>query len=1459
MNTGTMLTVVMILGTAEIEAKFKQIYNFSSIYPFATTKARYAQSHGPSEIHKMAVTNCSQVLVNRYLKEKCLINNRWYFKCIKSDRFYRVMRETCHETKFSRVCPDDVTFYQACGHSCDREAMRDIQKTRNRGNSQDSVYGPRIAVCGQPICQLSRYIPHFQYGNPYDRERFLELRRTGISNNKETWDLIRCRGFGSCGNEIEGVKVNEYGCHKSQNMYTCVYPQTKSIGRDVVCDGKCDCEYCDDEAKCNNMTVGLFCTDPDYGKMIYIRPKYICDGTPRIYCARGAEKKLCHGEHETCWNAPIATRKRYLTPRSKCSIPDVNYPICMRYKDQMNCTYSTISPLKCDVKGYPTTISEHVICKDLALCDDQLDDECIEAEFHCKIHKHKLCNEVEDCKGGRDEGNFYCKDLAYQKIDCVRRFSYEKTATKIPRQWIMDGVVDCMNMIDEDHSSWVKECGTGTKTYHAFAGENGTDCSLMVQLKCPRTDHRMNLDRVCSVVSDNCDAQVCVAARKEYEVISQVKKRSGNGNKTLFYCLPGLSNLEDHAGKCSHTRLLHQKKVIGIVDSYVKTSELYAKNYIDCRNLFGEYFVYVSCAGHCNYEEACPLKPLDVSDCLNFPKSKLVFSLAEDDTLALAIIKSKRYNKQYFACRNGVCIEFDKVCNLEDDCKDQSDEENCFNNFKCSESGDFIPFSKKCDGVFDCLDYSDECNEECENQINMFDPPSLLIVAWVFGISAILLNIVTLVHGLVEYPKLKKENALINRFFVLMITLGDLLQGIFLVMLSLLYSVEGKFFKESTCRTQFKWTTSKLCTALGVLSTIGSLLSLYSMTILSIIRASTIRTLVVPADGLSRKKKLRLFGAGFTALAIAVVVAIIPEIVMEDYFVQNLNYNNNPLFVGAPNKKKHLKIFEAYYGRIQSGIIHKADMHWVTIRHLVQDMFENGIVSGTNIGFYGENGLCLFSYFVKNDSSYRWFSMTVLLTNLLCVLIIGGCYVMVNIFATRVSGAAAANRTSAAAKMNRKLQRKITIIILTDVLTWLPFIIVCIINFIELVDTSHWYSIFCIFFLPINCIINPIGIYDETIYTASISAVQKVRSICHKLRKWLIEPPEHEEIGMSTAVELGDTAVESRETAVKSGDTAVESRDTAVKSRDKAVESGDTAVESGDTAVELGDTAVESGDTSVESGDTAVESGDTAVKSRDTAVESGDTAVESGDRAVESGDTAVESGDTAVESGDTAVESADTAVESLDTAVKSAYTAVESGDTAVESGDTAVESGDTVVESGDTAVESGDTAVESSDTAVESRDTAVESGDTAVESQDTAVESGDTAVESRDTAVESGDTAVESRDTAVESADTAVESADTAVESRDTAVESAETAVESGDTIVVSGDTAVESGDTAVESAETAVESGGTIVESGDTAVESGDTAVESADTAVESGDTAVESGDTAVESGDTAVESGEV
>jgi hypothetical protein len=71
----------------------------------------------------------------------------------------------------------------------------------------------------------------------------------------------------------------------------------------------------------------------------------------------------------------------------------------------------------------------------------------------------------------------------------------------------------------------------------------------------------------------------------------------------------------------------------------------------------------------------------------------------------------------------------------------------------------------------------------------------------------------------------------------------------------------------------------------------------------------------------------------------------------------------------------------------------------------------------------------------------------------------------------------AGSENRALVNRNRKLQIKVSVIILTDFLCWIPFTIVCFLHFGEVIDATMWYPVFSSIILPINSVINPL-LYD---------------------------------------------------------------------------------------------------------------------------------------------------------------------------------------------------------------------------------------------------------------------------------------------------------------------------------------------------------------------------------------------
>ena len=83
-----------------------------------------------------------------------------------------------------------------------------------------------------------------------------------------------------------------------------------------------------------------------------------------------------------------------------------------------------------------------------------MDMQCVTPTPGCYIHKHQLCDNISDCKGGSDEKSSLCYRVTTQ--DCERKYHFS-TSLMIPVGWIMDGIVDCVNGIDEDVTKW-KSC-----------------------------------------------------------------------------------------------------------------------------------------------------------------------------------------------------------------------------------------------------------------------------------------------------------------------------------------------------------------------------------------------------------------------------------------------------------------------------------------------------------------------------------------------------------------------------------------------------------------------------------------------------------------------------------------------------------------------------------------------------------------------------------------------------------------------------------------------------------------------------------------------------------------------------------------------------------------------------------------------------------------------------------------
>ena len=414
---------------------------------------------------------------------------------------------------------------------------------------------------------------------------------------------------------------------------------------------------------------------------------------------------------------------------------------------------------------------------------------------------------------------------------------------------------------------------------------------------------------------------------------------------------------------------------------------------VSCKYMYSEQYVYLSCSGKC-YDAKCPLTPSPISGntCSNILKRK-TYSISNDGNLVIVQKDKKGFKvKNIFVCGNHNCIPHSKVCNLIDDCDDGTDEDSCHNHFTCNiknnYSKSYIPLSSVCDGKYDCLDSSDEstcCSQMIINGI------ALKISSWLIGILSLLLNGSVQVRNICSIRRTKTSTTLIVKVLIILISFGDWLVGGYLLLLAVVDSYYGNRF----CSEQVQWLLSSYCSTLGVVSTVGSQISLFSMTILSIIRLVKVFQRLSAPGPVNKKSYILVGSICLFVVGSSVAVAVIPLMPrFEDTFANALYFPNINFLRRFAIKMSLKPIIVSYCGRIRLEV---SEFSWEVLRSMIDGMFINdyGGIANINLGFYGNDPVCLFKFFVSLHGAQITYTWSLLATNFVCFGVISVSYVAV--------------------------------------------------------------------------------------------------------------------------------------------------------------------------------------------------------------------------------------------------------------------------------------------------------------------------------------------------------------------------------------------------------------------------------------------------------------------------------
>ena len=343
-------------------------------------------------------------------------------------------------------------------------------------------------------------------------------------------------------------------------------------------------------------------------------------------------------------------------------------------------------------------------------------------------------------------------------------------------------------------------------------------------------------------------------------------------------------------------------------------------------------------------------------------------------------------------------------------------------------------------------------------------------------------NAIAIAVSVTEFPSLTTLNGALNKLLIILIGNSDFLMGVYLITVAYYDTAYG----DSYCKNKFQWLTSGSCFMLGITNTVATQTSLFAMTTLSIFRVASLTSLV-PSPITSKSSKVKLILTPIVLLTMSLLLAAIPLVKpVEDYFVNGLYYHQNPLFTASVNKIKHTSILQAYLGRFPASLL-----SWRNYDKLVGNMFTDDYdgVQGKRVHFYGNSGVCVFKYIVGPTDPQQIYSLLLLFVNIACFVMIAVSYLIINYksnYSSRQAGATSSRQ--------KALYAKVTAIIVTDFLAWIPFTVVCVLNYLLVIDATPFYSVFSVIILPLNSVINPV------LYVNQIAAIKSVsRAVSTKM------------------------------------------------------------------------------------------------------------------------------------------------------------------------------------------------------------------------------------------------------------------------------------------------------------------------------------------------------------------------
>ncbi|XP_050682975.1 basement membrane-specific heparan sulfate proteoglycan core protein isoform X5 [Leptidea sinapis] len=357
-------------------------------------------------------------------------------------------------------------------------------------------------------------------------------------------------------------------------------------------------------------------------------------------------------------------------------------------------------------------VSNEVRCDMVQDCNDGADEagcepkSCGADDFRCNngecISQSRKCNGVDDCQTGEDEYDCNCSP---------DEFRCESNGICIPSRQRCDGEANCNDGSDElDCASGYYRCRGGKLIHESERCNRRYDCD--------HGDYSDEQNCPCGDGDFKCDNGYCIPRSKHCDRTHDCQDGSDERHCTYgsvcmafeYMCSSG--QCVSAESRCNQT--------VECGDGSDETNCPCKRDQFQCRD-----GTCINIAHRCNGEKDCRHGEdefnCEVQRCgegqiaCNIGSSLACANRCDQITQCDGGEDEEDCDDCHFC--DGKCLEDEKICDINIDCSDASDEANCNycdgeNDFRCK-NGECINIALHCNGVQECSDGSDET--ECNN------------------------------------------------------------------------------------------------------------------------------------------------------------------------------------------------------------------------------------------------------------------------------------------------------------------------------------------------------------------------------------------------------------------------------------------------------------------------------------------------------------------------------------------------------------------------------------------------------------------------------------------------------------------------------------------------------------------------------------------------------------------------